>query len=80
VTGITLWQFNDIKADDSDTRDCGQCDYLPHGNLSTPWTCAYIDVKCGRPGGEDHKGAVDFWRRKKESYAVVSNIYGGGRK
>ena len=25
-----------------------------------------------RPGGTNHKGVLDFWRRKKKSYAVVA--------
>ena len=51
-SGITIWQFNDIKANAGDTEKCGQCDYIPH---SDPPTCGYIDVSCSRPGGENHK-------------------------
>lgn len=76
VSGLTLWQFSDIKANDQSTAQCGQCDYLPHpNNLTVPWDCGYIDVTCGRPGGENHKGAVDFWRRTKEEYPVLAGIY-----
>jgi beta-glucuronidase len=70
VSGLTLWQFSDIKV-----AQCAQCDYLPHGNLSTPWDCASVDVSCGRPKGENNKGAVDFWRREKLSFARISQIY-----
>lgn len=76
VTHFTIWQFNDIKANMQSTQQCGQCDYLPHpNNLSVPWDCAYIDVSCGRPGGENHKGQVDFWRRIKQSFAPLAAIY-----
>lgn len=57
-SGITVWQFCDSKADDSDTHNCGSCQYYPNQNI-----CSYINVtKCGRPGGENHKGSVDFSR------------------
>jgi beta-glucuronidase len=80
-SGLTLWQFADIKADDSDTKSCGQCPYLPHpANLTQPWDCAYVDVQvCGRPKGENNKGSVDFWRRRKEIFSVVSQIYAGAK-
>eukprot|EP00045_Choanoeca_perplexa_P016700 m.229236 g.229236 ORF g.229236 m.229236 type:complete len:619 (-) comp17334_c0_seq13:95-1951(-) len=77
VTGITIWQFNDIKANDGDTAKCPSCDYKPHpASLSQPWDCAFIDVTCGRPGGENHKGAVDFWRRTKLAFRVAAELYG----
>ena len=71
-----------------DDESCGQCVYAPNnGDLSVPWDCLYINVECGggadclnkpcgRPGGENHKGAVDFWRRKKQSYSAVASLYG----
>eukprot|EP00051_Salpingoeca_urceolata_P003028 m.54651 g.54651 ORF g.54651 m.54651 type:complete len:630 (-) comp12473_c0_seq1:165-2054(-) len=72
VTGLTLWQFSDIKVDSK----CPQCVYYPHPqNLSVPWNCEYIDVSCGRPGGENHKGSVDIWRRKKQVFDTVKAIY-----
>ncbi len=36
-----------------------------------PPICDYIDVNCSRPGGENNKGVVDFWRRKKDAFYVV---------
>lgn len=81
VSGITVWQYCDIKANDGDTVKCGHCDYLPHPpSLSTPWDCGYISVSCSRPGGENHKGMVDFWRRKKQIFPILQKIYGGPRK
>ena len=71
-----MWQFNDIKANTQDTALCGSCDYLPHPpTLADPWTCAYINVSCGRPGGENHKGQVDFWRRTKASFEALQSVY-----
>lgn len=77
VTGLTLWQFSDIKANDDSTRACGPCEYLPHpASLSTPWDCAYVgNVNCGRPKAENNKGVVDFWRRKKEDFSDVAAIF-----
>lgn len=77
ITGLTIWQFSDIKANDGDTKHCGQCEYKPHPpHLSVPWDCAYINTKCGRPGGENHKGQVDYWRREKETFHTLSQVYG----
>jgi beta-glucuronidase len=75
VSGLTLWQFSDIKANDADTAACGGgCDY-PH-NLTVPWDCVHIPVPlCHRPKGENNKGTVDMWRRKKPVFAFVSAMY-----
>ena len=86
VTGLSLWLLCDFKVDD---ESCGQCVYENTfgGNLTVPWDCAYINVECGggascltrpcgRPGGLNHKGAVDAWRRKKLSYDAVGALYG----
>ena len=54
----------------------GPCDYSPPcTDLSTPCDCVYINANVGRPGGENHKGVVDFWRRPKEEFAAVAAIY-----
>jgi hypothetical protein len=29
----------------------------------------------GRPGGENHKGSMDFWRRPKPAYFEVGAAY-----
>jgi len=77
ITGMTIWQFNDIKGNDQSNQQCGPCKYFSHpANLTVPWDCEYIDVNCGRPGGENHKGSIDFWRRIKTAYGIVSKIYG----
>ena len=72
VSGLTLWQFSDIKV-----AQCDACDYLPHPpGLDQPWDCAAVDPgACGRPKGENNKGAVDWWRRKKLSFATVAELY-----
>merc|ERR1712083_322135 len=72
ISGITLWHWSDFKVNDRDTAQCGRCDYLPDVE---PPTCGYINVSCHRPGGENHKGVVDFWRREKEAYHVVAAKY-----
>jgi len=74
VSGLTLWQFSDIKV-----AQCQQCDYLPHPDtLTQPWDCASVNataLACGRPKGENNKGAVDWWRRKKLSFDAVAQLY-----
>lgn len=72
ISGVTLWHWSDFKANDKDTRNCGRCDYIPGVE---PPTCGYINVDCNRPGGENHKGVVDFWRREKEAYHIASAKY-----
>lgn len=72
ISGITLWHYFDFKGNDGATSKCGHCDYIPD---VYPPTCAHIDVSCNRPGGENHKGVVDFWRREKQAYSVVAAKY-----
>ena len=70
ISGITVWQFSDIKANEGATSSCGQCNYYPDETL-----CAYIDVSCSRPGGENHKGSIDFWRRYKQGYTTAQDLF-----
>mmetsp|Transcript_97079 Transcript_97079/g.301990 ORF Transcript_97079/g.301990 Transcript_97079/m.301990 type:complete len:531 (-) Transcript_97079:189-1781(-) len=72
ISGLALWHFFDFKANDQDTARCGPCRYLPGVE---PPTCGRVDVRCSRPGGLNHKGVVDLWRRKKEAYDVVAARY-----
>jgi len=72
ISGITLWHYFDFKGNDAATQKCGHCDYLPD---VYPPTCSFIDVSCNRPGGENHKGVVDFWRREKQVYSVIASKY-----
>ena len=76
ISGITLWHFFDFKTADS-TENNTHCEYIP--NVYPP-TCAYIDVSNGRPGGENHKGVIDFWRREKPAYDVVAAKYNATKK
>merc|ERR1712194_907714 len=69
ISGLTLWHFFDFKVDD---KHCGQCEY-EKGVL--PPICGWIDTSCARPGGENHKGVVDAWRRPKESYPIVGQMF-----
>lgn len=91
ISGISLWHFNDFKVDNCGARwPCptggGQennthCvyDHPPPETFEElaregPPNCTYIKVD-GRPGGENHKGSVDFWRREKPAFAVVAAKY-----
>eukprot|EP00411_Alexandrium_monilatum_P092372 CAMPEP_0175749798 /NCGR_PEP_ID=MMETSP0097-20121207/60342_1 /TAXON_ID=311494 /ORGANISM="Alexandrium monilatum, Strain CCMP3105" /LENGTH=212 /DNA_ID=CAMNT_0017058377 /DNA_START=15 /DNA_END=650 /DNA_ORIENTATION=+ len=76
ISGISLWHFFDFKGNDVDTAACGPCEYLKN---VTPPTCAYVNASCHRPGGINHKGVVDLWRRKKEAYDVVAAKYNASR-
>ena len=74
ISGITLWHFFDFKGNDG-AQACGPCDYVPDVD---PPLCAFVNVTCGggkRPGGANHKGVLDFWRRPKPSFAVVAAKY-----
>ena len=77
VAGISLWQFSDIKADDGANQACKSCVYSTPYDASTPMNCSVIEASCWRPGGENHKGLVDFWRREKLSFGVVATLYRG---
>ena len=65
----------DFKVDDRWENDT-HCDYLL-GVL--PKTCGYIEVNVskafGRPGGANHKGSVDFFRRPKPIFWAVASQY-----
>ena len=39
-----------------------------------PPNCTYIEIN-GRPGGENHKGSLDFWRREKPAFGIVAAKY-----
>jgi len=88
ASGIAVWQFNDVKADPSDfhpqppgptKQECLACDYSTPYNPTTPMECSYISTtSCFRPGGENHKGAVDFWRRKKAGFIAAQKCFTKG--
>lgn len=70
VSGIALWHLFDFKAGDQNNT---ACDYIP--NIYPP-ICSYINVsQSNRPGGLNHKGSLDFWRRKKPIFDIVSTKY-----
>eukprot|EP00934_Nitzschia_sp_Nitz4_P001701 Nitzschia sp. Nitz4//scaffold180_size44305//9875//11896//NITZ4_007235-RA/size44305-processed-gene-0.18-mRNA-1//-1//CDS//3329539455//1701//frame0 len=75
ISGITLWHFFDFKVDDQWENNT-HCDYLPD---ASPPTCGYIEVNtssaAGRPGGANHKGVLDFFRRPKPSFSLVASRY-----
>ena len=83
ISGIAVWQFNDIKADPSDfhprpgpqKQQCKSCTYSTHYNPAAPMNCSSISTSCFRPGGENHKGLVDFWRREKLAWTAAKNLF-----
>ena len=91
ISGIALWHFYDFKVDNCGaTWPCkhgaGQengthCpyDHAPPETLAAlasegaPNCSAY--VVNGRPGGENHKGSLDFWRRPKPAFYETAAKY-----
>jgi len=91
ISGICLWHFYDFKVDNCGaTWPCnhggGQengthCAY-DHPPPTTfeelarvgPPNCTYIRID-SRPGGENHKGSLDFWRREKPAFRLVADKY-----
>lgn len=75
VSGLTLWHFFDFKGND-EAQMCGPCQYLPGVQ---PPTCGWYNMSghCeNRPGGLNHKGVLDPYRRKKPSFSAVAQKYG----
>lgn len=74
ISGLTLWHFFDFKGNDAAQR-CGPCHYLPD---FLPPVCGWYNMTgdcSSRPGGMNHKGVVDFYRRKKPVFDVVKAKY-----
>lgn len=71
ISGVALWHFFDFKVDDKWENNT-HCDYLPGVE---PLTCGYIDVSNFRPGGANHKGSVDFFRRPKPAFPLIASKY-----
>ena len=74
ISGLTLWHFFDFKVNDA-AENHTACQYAPG---VFPPTCTSISLSF-RPGGENHKGVVDFWRRPKPAYAQVAARYNASR-
>jgi len=77
VSGLSLWVFADFKGNDGAQSMCGPCTYIPNTHNATNINIA-CNGTCGlacRPCGENHKGTVDFWRRKKQAYTYVQELY-----
>ena len=74
-SGMTIWHLFDFKTYDHD-EDNTACDYEP--NVFPP-ICSFIDANpsdlSNRPGGANHKGVVDFWRRPKPILDIVAGMY-----
>lgn len=74
ISGIALWHFFDFKVNDIFENNT-HCQYL---HSAYPPECSYINVTSTRPGGKNHKGVVDFWRRKKAGYDEVAKRFLNG--
>ena len=75
ISGISLWHFFDFKTND-ETENNTHCEYIPY---VYPPVCSYINASAdnlvGRPGGLNHKGVLDYWRRTKPAYEIVAKKY-----
>jgi len=76
-SGLTLWVLFDFKGNDGAQGQCGPCDYYPGTH-----NASYINVECDgkcklscRPCGDNHKGTLDYWRRKKLVYEDVKTLF-----
>ena len=91
ISGCTLWHFFDFKVENCNILDCSQQENNTHckWNHDPPTTfadlaaegppnCTYIKIN-GRPGGENHKGSIDFWRRPKPIFHTVAAKYNASR-
>lgn len=79
ISGMTIWHFFDFKGNDAG-QICGPCVYEPK---VWPPTCSYYnmsDLCIKRPGGVNHKGSLDPWRREKPVFAVVAEKFGHARE
>lgn len=79
-SGLTLWHHFDFKANDG--AQCGPCETVP--DVSPP-LCAFINLttacdKGKRPGGANHKGVLDFYRRPKPAFAAVASRFFAARR
>eukprot|EP00980_Cylindrotheca_fusiformis_P000474 scaffold119_cov131-Cylindrotheca_fusiformis.AAC.4 len=72
ISGVALWHFFDFKVNDAFENNT-HCDFVEPSVY--PPKCAYINATSRRPGGKNHKGVVDFWRRKKPSFEEVSKRF-----
>ena len=71
ISGISVWQFADTKANDGNVKAYGNCDYYNGETI-----CQFINVTHSkRPGSENHKGNVDYWRRYKMSFYTILQLY-----
>lgn len=85
ISGISLWHFYDFKADERNGQENNtHCTYdhpppetFAELEAKGPPNCTWIATfRVGRPGGANHKGAVDFWRREKPIFGIVAGKYG----
>lgn len=70
VSGVSIWILADFKS--PDYIRCKECEYYPDSN---PPVCAWINASDYRPGGLNHKGVVDYWRRYKTSFKTIQQFY-----
>jgi len=82
ISGITLWHFYDFKVDNGGQQEMNTHCVYDHPPPETfddlkkygPPNCTSIVVN-HRPGGENHKGSLDFWRREKPAFRIVAEMY-----
>ena len=69
ISGVSLWHFFDFKVGEVKEENGTHCEYQVPATY--PPNCSYIEIN-GRPGGYNHKGLIDFWRREKPIYDIVA--------
>ena len=69
ISGVSLWHFFDFKVGGISEENNTHCENMPR--MGGPINCSSYVIN-GRPGGANHKGVVDFWRREKPIYDIVA--------
>ncbi|EOD03702.1 hypothetical protein EMIHUDRAFT_466342 [Emiliania huxleyi CCMP1516] len=72
ISGISLWHFYDFKENGTHcTYDHPPPTTFEELRRLGPPNCTAI-APTFRPGGTNHKGVLDFWRRPKPAFAMVA--------
>ncbi|EOD38574.1 hypothetical protein EMIHUDRAFT_454612 [Emiliania huxleyi CCMP1516] len=75
ISGISLWHFYDFKENGTHcTYDHPPPTTFEELRRLGPPNCTAI-APTFRPGGTNHKGVLDFWRRPKPAFAMVAAKY-----
>ena len=72
ISGISLWQFGDIKANHEYYETKSGCNFHWYPDETI---VSFVNISCHRPKSENNKGSVDYWRRYKDAFDVVQKLF-----